>query len=125
MIRLSRVFFGNYAPNYAKLTQMKYALIRRNKSIISITSADHGFGQIKGTVRRMGVAQPDLSVVCFREDTRQLLWETKTDAQGKYTFRNLGEGLTCFVVLFDPVAGAKVISGVVVKQGGMYGFTGS
>lgn len=125
MLKIFRTFFGGYNPNYAKLTQLGYAIVRSPRPIITMSNADQGFGQIKGTVRRMGVAQPDLSVMCFREDTRQLLWETKTDAQGKYIFKNLGDGLTCFVVLFDPVAGAKAISGVVARQGGKYGFTGS
>ena len=102
MIRLSRVFFGNYAPNYAKLTQMKYALIRRNKSIISVTSADHGLGEIKGSTKKLGNNYSPVPVCVFKRSNRQLIWETKSKPDGTYAFRNIAKGLECFVVAFDP-----------------------
>ena len=96
------MFFGNYAPNYAKLTQMKYALIRRNKSIISVTSADHGLGEIKGSTKKLGNNYSPVPVCVFKRSNRQLIWETKSKPDGTYAFRNIAKGLECFVVAFDP-----------------------
>lgn len=101
MLKIFRTFSGGYNPNYAKLTQLDYAIVRLPKPIITTLNADHGFGQIKGTTKKMGTKYSPVPVCVFRRDNRQLLWETKSKSDGSYAFRNIAVGLECFVVAFD------------------------
>lgn len=72
------------------------------KSIITAVNNDQGFGQIKGTTKKVGVNYSPVPVCLFRRDDRRLLWETKSKTDGSYAFRNIAVGLECFVVAFDP-----------------------
>lgn len=75
---------------------------RLQRPIITILDAVQGFGQIKGTTKKVGANYSPVPVCVFRRDNRQLLWEVKSKADGSYTFRNIAVGLECFVVAFDP-----------------------
>lgn len=81
---------------------MQYRILKLPKPIITMSSADHGFGQIKGTTKKVGANYSPVPVCLFRKDNRQLIWETKSKADGSYAFRNIAVGLECFVVAFDP-----------------------
>lgn len=72
------------------------------KKIITAANSDQGFGQIKGQTQKVGAAYPIVPVCVFKRSTRQLLWETKSKADGTYAIRNIAVGLECFVVAFDP-----------------------
>lgn len=102
MLKIFRSFFGGYTPNYAKLQLRGYKIIRTPKPIITVLNANQGFGQIKGTTKKVGNNYSPVPVCVFRRDNRQLLWETKSKADGSYAFRNIAKGLECFVVAFDP-----------------------
>ena len=93
---------GGYAPNYSKLAQKKYAILKIPKPIITVLNSNQGFGQIKGTTKKVGANYSPVPVCVFRRDNRQLLWEIKSKADGSYAFRNIAVGLECFVVAFDP-----------------------
>lgn len=97
-----RAFFGGYVPDYAKLRNMGYAVIKLPRPIITVLTGDQGFGQIKGTTKKMGTNYSPVSVCVFRRNNRQLLWEIKSKSDGSYAFRNIAVGLECFVVAFDP-----------------------
>lgn len=81
---------------------MRYAILKMPKPILTIIDKNQGFGQIKGTTKKLGVNYSPVPVCVFRRDNRQLLWETKSKADGTYAFRNIAKGLECFVVAFDP-----------------------
>lgn len=102
MLKILRTFFGGYQPNYSKLESMGYAIIRLPRPIITVFNADQGFGQIKGTTKKVGANYSPVPVCVFKRSNRQLLWETKSKADGSYAFRNMAVGLECFVVAFDP-----------------------
>lgn len=102
MLKIFRAFFGGYTPDYAKLEQRGYAILKLPRPIITILNTDQGFGHIKGTTKKVGANYSPVPVCVFHRDNRQLLWETKSKANGSYTFRNIKEGLECFVVAFDP-----------------------
>lgn len=102
MLKIFRTFSGGYNPNYAKLTQLGYTIVRLPRLIITILSADQGFGQIKGTTKKVGANYSPVPVCVFKRSSRQLLWETKSKSDGSYAFRNIAVGLECFVVAFDP-----------------------
>ena len=72
------------------------------KKIISSTNSDQGLGRIEGQTQKVGAVYPIVPVCVFKRSTRQLLWETKSKADGTYSFRNIAKGLECFVVAFDP-----------------------
>lgn len=72
-----------------------------SKSIITVLSVDQGFGQIKGTTKKLGTNYAPVPVCVFKRSNRQLLWETKSSPDGSYAFRNIAKGLECFVVAFD------------------------
>lgn len=72
------------------------------KKIITAANSDQGLGQIKGQTQKVGAAYPIVPVCVFKRSTRQLLWETKSKADGTYAIRNIAVGLECFVVAFDP-----------------------
>lgn len=97
-----RVFFGGYIPNYTKLQSMGYVIMRIPMPIITVLNVDQGFGQIKGTTKKVGANYSPVPVCLFRRDNRKLLFEIKSKADGSYAFRNIAKGLECFVVAFDP-----------------------
>lgn len=102
MLKIMRAFFGNYTPSTALLLEYNVASLLMPKSIISVTSTDHGFGQIKGTTKKVGANYSPVPVCVFKRSNRQLLWETTSKPDGTYSFRNIAVGLECFVVAFDP-----------------------
>lgn len=102
MIKIFRAFHGGYTANPQKIINMRYQRIPVLRALISVKSADQGFGQIKGTTKKVGVNYSPVPVCVFRRNNRQLLWEIKSKADGSYAFRNIAVGLECFVVAFDP-----------------------
>ena len=102
MLRIFRTFFGDYEPNYAKLENMGYVIVRLPKPIISVLNSDQGFGKIEGSTKKLSANYPSVPVCCFKRSTRELLWETLSKPDGTYFFRNIAVGLECFVVAFDP-----------------------
>lgn len=100
-INIFRSFFGGYDPNQEKLQAMGYVAIKTPKPIIMVANENQGFGQIKGATKRVGENYSPVPVCAFRRDNRQLLWETKSKADGSYAFRNIAMGLECFVIAFD------------------------
>lgn len=118
MLKISRIFAGGYTPNQNKLAEMKCMLVPDKwQRIISVLSVDQGFGQIKGTVKKLGANYPLVPVCAFKRSSRQLLWETKSNPDGSYAFRNIAAGLECFVVAFDPAGkyNAEISDKVVAK----------
>lgn len=102
-IKVMRVFFGDYDADVQKLASMGYAILKNPaKKIITVLSPDQGFGQIKGTTKKIGENYSPVPVCAFRRDNRLLLWETKSKPDGSYAFRNIAIGLECFIVAFDP-----------------------
>ena len=101
-LRIFRVFWGGYTPDYLKLKQRSYAILKLPRPIITITNNDQGFGQIKGATKKLGTNYSPVPVCIFRQDNRQLLWETRSKTDGSYAFRNIAKGLECFVIAFDP-----------------------
>lgn len=101
-IKILRVFLGGYTPNYQKLYDMGYLFIPFIKPLITVLNENQGFGQIKGTTKKVGANYSPVPVCVFKRSNRQLLWETKSKADGSYAFRNIAVGLECFVVAFDP-----------------------
>lgn len=102
MLKIFRSFFGGYEPNYSKLVQKKYAILKIPKPIITVLNSNQGFGQIKGTTKKIGENYSPVPVCAFRRDNRLLLWETTSKSDGSYSFRNIAVGLECFIVAFDP-----------------------
>lgn len=72
------------------------------KKIITAANSDQGFGQIKGSTKKLGNNYSPVPVCVFKRSNRQLIWETESKADGTYAFRNIAVGLECFVVTFDP-----------------------
>lgn len=102
MLKVFRAFYGGYQVDSEKLSACGVKRIRLPKPIITILNANHGFGRIKGTTKKVGANYSPVPVCVFRRDNRQLLWETTSKADGSYAFRNIAKGLECFVVAFDP-----------------------
>ena len=105
-LKINRIFFGGYVPNYNKLKQLGYIVLPQLRPIITVNTQDQGLGQIKGltTEAENGstVIFPNAQICLFKKSTRQLLWETTSKANGSYLFRNVTVGLECFVIAFDP-----------------------
>lgn len=106
-IKLLRVFFGGYEPDYTKLIQRKYLIMpRMHKRLVTVLNSNQGFGQINGITTEDDTDGtklfPDAQICVFKKSTRELLWETKSKANGSYHVRNIAVGLECFVVAFDP-----------------------
>ena len=72
------------------------------RPIITISNSNQGLGKVDGVTKKLGSNYSPVPVCLFRRDNRQLLWETKSKADGSYAFRNIAVGLECFVVAFDP-----------------------
>ena len=100
-IYIDRVFYGGYVPDNEKLKLMGF---RKSKflSVMPIFNSKNGFGIVSGAVFKIGNSYPSAPVMLYTRGDRQLLWETKSKADGTYTFRNIAKGLECFVVAFDP-----------------------
>lgn len=101
-LRIFRVFFGGYVPNYNRLKTLGYKIIKLQRPIISVANIDQGFGQIKGSTKKLNVIYPGVEVCVFKRSNKQLLWTTLSKSDGSYAFRNLAVGLECFVTAFDP-----------------------
>lgn len=102
MIKIFRAFHGGYTANPQKIINMRYQRIPALRALINVKTVDQGFGQIKGTTKKVGVNYSLVPVCVFRRDNRQLLWETKSKLDGSYEMRNIAKGLECFVIAFDP-----------------------
>lgn len=70
--------------------------------VITVLNADQGFGRINGATQKLGANYSPVPVCLFRRDNRQMIWETTSQADGSYSFRNIAVGLECFIVAFDP-----------------------
>lgn len=101
-LKIIRIFFGGYQPDYSRLRAMGYTIGRLPRPVIANLTADQGLGRIKGTTRKLGQNYSPVTVCCFKRSTRTLLWETTSKPDGTYFFRNIKKGLECFVVAFDP-----------------------
>lgn len=101
-LKLFRVFFGGYIPDPVKLAAYGYGRVRIVRPILTILNENQGFGQVKGTTKKVGVNYSPVPVCVFNRSTRELLWETTSKSDGSYTFRNIAKDLECFVVAFDP-----------------------
>lgn len=79
---------------------------RMHKRLVTILNNNQGFGQINGITTEDDTDGtklfPDAQICVFKKSTRELLWETKSKANGSYHVRNIAVGLECFVVAFDP-----------------------
>lgn len=74
----------------------------KGKQIITTMNQNQGFGMVKGITKQKGNTYSHVTVCIFRRDNRLLLWETASNEDGSYFFRNLAVGLECFVIAFDP-----------------------
>lgn len=102
MLKIMRVFLGDYEADLTMLTQYQVKTLSLPKTILTVLSPDQGLGQIKGTTKKVGTNYSPVPVCVFRRDNRQLLWETKSKTDGTYEFKNILIGLECFVLAFDP-----------------------
>jgi len=85
-----------------KLFRPKYRSKRRSGIINPYGNPNYGYGGVQGTAKKLGQNFPQASICLFVRTTRQLLWETKSKADGTYAFKNVAVGLECFVVALDP-----------------------
>lgn len=97
MLKIFRIFFGAQSS-----IPFSNPIIPFPNPIITVSNSNQGLGRIKGTTKKLGANYAPVPVCVFRRDNRQLLWETKSKADGSYAFRNIAKGLECFVVAFDP-----------------------
>jgi len=102
LLKILRSFFGGYEPDHSKLESMGYAIIKLPRPIIMVINSNQGFGQVKGTTKKVGANYSPVPVCIFKRSNRQLLWETTSKTDGSYAFRNIAVGLECFIVAFDP-----------------------
>lgn len=102
LLKISRVFWGGYTPNYIKLAAMGYKVMLLTKPIMTISSPDQGFGLIKGVTQKKGVIYPGVEVSAFKRSDKTHLWTVRSKQDGSFAFRNIAAGLECFVVGFDP-----------------------
>ncbi|OTG82160.1 hypothetical protein [Acinetobacter sp. ANC 4648] len=116
-LKILRIFSGGYKPNYQKLKEKGYVIVKLPRPIISIMSSDQGFGQIKGSTKKLNVIYPGVEVCVFKRSNKQLLWSTVSKADGSYAFRNIAVGLECFITGFDPARdyNAVIADGVKAK----------
>lgn len=103
MLRILRVFLGGYTPNQQKLKAMGYANVRLCRPFITVMTSNQGLGRIEGNVRQGGVPYSNLKVQVFHRNQKILLWETNTNINGDFKFRNISKGLECYVMVFDPM----------------------
>lgn len=102
MLKIPRFFWSGYTPEYDKLYTMGYKIMRLQKPIISVNNEDQGFGQVNGVIKKLGANYSPVPICIFKRSNRTLLWETKSESDGSYRFRNIKKGLECFVIAFDP-----------------------
>ena len=101
-LKLMRVFFGGYEPNYNTLSERKYKILKPFKPLITSLNSDQGRGKIKGLIKKQGVIFGSTPVFAYKRSNGQLLWRTSSNQDGVYEFRNIAQGLECFVVALDP-----------------------
>ena len=101
-LKIMRVFFGGYEPNYNKLSEKKYKVLRGFKPLTTSLNSDQGRGRIKGVVKKQGEAFGLTPVFAYKRSNGQLLWRTSSNQDGSYEFRNIATELKCFVVALDP-----------------------
>ena len=101
-IKLFKLFLGGYEPDYDLLIARGYKILPNLRKMMVVLNSNQGFGKINGTTKKLGSNYSPVPVCLFRRDNRQLLWETKSKADGSYSFRNVALGLECFIVAFDP-----------------------
>jgi len=53
-----RVFAGGYNPNYERLKNLGYKILKLQRPIITVANDDQGFGQIKGSTKKLKVIYP-------------------------------------------------------------------
>lgn len=116
-LKIFRVFCGGYAPDYNRLKTLGYKIIKLQRPFLSVANADQGFGQIKGTTKKLNLFYPNVEVCVFKRSNKQLLWTTTSKSDGSYAFRNIAVGLECFITAFDPKReyNAVVADGVKAK----------
>lgn len=102
MLKITRIFSGNYVADAAKLKALNYIIVRTPKPILTINTANKGFGVIKGRTLKLGASYSFVNVCIFNRNTRTLLSEVMSNSDGSYYIRNIPVGLQCFVVAFDP-----------------------
>ncbi|ENW00898.1 hypothetical protein F938_00414 [Acinetobacter bereziniae LMG 1003 = CIP 70.12] len=102
MIKIMRVFVGGYNPNYERIKNLGYKILKLQRPVITVANSDQGFGQIKGSTKKLNVIYPGVEVCVFKRSNKQLLWTTLSKSDGSYAFRNLAVGIECFVTAFDP-----------------------
>lgn len=102
MVKVYRAFYGSYAVSKAVQMQKKHFRIPSPFSLFLPKNNNQGFGKVSGSTKKLGGTYSPVTVCLFRRDTRQLLWETTSNEDGSYIFRNVAVGLGCFIVAFDP-----------------------
>ncbi|WP_224963672.1 carboxypeptidase regulatory-like domain-containing protein [Acinetobacter guillouiae] len=102
MLKIMRIFAGGYSPDYSKLKNLGYQILKLQMPFFTVVNSDQGFGQIKGSTKKLNVIYPGVEVCVFKRSNKQLLWTTLSKSDGSYAFRNLAVGLECFVTAFDP-----------------------
>ena len=101
MIRLVRIYLGNYKASPKHLEQKKVNRVVLPKKSLTILNANQGFATLKGSVQKLGSNYANASLCLFKKTTRELLWEIKPNKDGSYQFRNLATDMPCFIVAFD------------------------
>lgn len=101
-LKLMRVFFGGYEPNYNKLSEKKYKVLKGFKPLTTSLNSDQGRGKIKGVVKKQGMISGLTPVFAYKRSDGRLLWRTFSNQDGTYEFRNIAQSLECFVVALDP-----------------------
>ncbi|WP_180176007.1 carboxypeptidase regulatory-like domain-containing protein [Acinetobacter sp. YH12025] len=105
-IKLMRIFRGGYTPKIDLMLAKGYRIMPLMKPFILVSKVNQGFGQINGITTESHTSGtklfPNAQICVFKKSTRELLWETKSKANGDYHVRNIAVGLECFVVAFDP-----------------------
>lgn len=102
-IKVNRIWFKGYYPaKPVRLAEYGYQTFRPMRKVLSVLSADQGMGRVSGVVEKNGVILADCPVMVFKKSNRLLLWEIRSRADGSYNFRNILEGMECFIVAFDP-----------------------
>lgn len=103
LVNVYRIFCGEYIADPQILQDKKVQHFNIKKPAYFITDEDmHGHGQIRGSTKKVGETYSPVPVCCFKRSNRQLIWETTSNPDGSYVFRNIAKGLECFVVAFDP-----------------------
>lgn len=94
-----------------------YVHLKMMRKIMLVNNDNQGTGRIEGIVRLGGSGVVHAPVHVFKRDTKELLWETSTDVNGRFKLRNIAKNLECFVTVFDPTRekNAKIKDMIVAK----------